>query len=748
MSNEFRHVDDHALWIDPNNTDHLIIGGDGGVYESWDRGKLWRHAQNLPLAQFYRIQPDNAEPFYNVCGGTQDNNSLCAPSRTDVIHGITNADWTIVIGGDGYKPQIDPNDENTIYAQYQYGGLARYDKRTKDLISITPHPASGENQYKWNWNTPLLISPHKSTRLFYAAEKVFQSDDRGENWKAISPDLTRKVDRNKLEVMGRVWSVDTIAKNVSTSIWGAIIALSESPLQEGLIYVGTDDGVISVTEDGGDNWRQTFSVSGVPDMSLVEDIITSVHDENVAYAIFDNHKRGDYKPYVFKTSDKGRSWRKISNDLPEWGSSHTIAEDHVDPNLLFVGTEYGLFFSQNGGRNWSKMTGGLPTIDVRDVEIQRRENDLVVGTFGRGIYIVDDYSPLRTAAVDLKSNAATFFPVKDAWLYLEGNQYGNEKKGSNGNSLYTADNPTYGAVFSYYLKDGYKTLKAQRREQEKKLEEEYKDTPYPSWDALREEDNEEAPTVFVEVTDSQGDVVRRVPANADKGFHRVAWDMRYPSLGPIQLTKPTGYIPPWGHPPKGPIALPGEYTATLKKRQLGKVESLGQSQSFAVKLLNNSVEIATDREALLAAQQKAGDLYRQVQGAVRAQDELSSRIDHVKLAIVETNDSSEEQAQKVRALQADLANIRVLLSGDRTISSRQEPVPWSVSGRTSFIYGSIVSSQLNVSGNHLSSLTIAESEFQRVATLMQQLNNELSSLEQELDGIKAPWTPGRVPSGS
>ncbi len=745
LSNQFRHVDDHALWIDPNNTDHLIMGGDGGVYESWDRGQIWRHAQNLPLAQFYRIQPDNAEPFYNVCGGTQDNNSLCAPSRTDVIHGITNADWTIVIGGDGYKPQIDPTDENTIYAQYQYGGLARYDKRTKELISITPHPASGETEYKWNWNTPLLISPHKSTRLFYAAEKVFQSDDRGENWKAISPDLTRQIDRNTLEVMGRVWSVDTIAKNVSTSLWGAIIALSESPLKEGLIYVGSDDGVISITEDGGNDWRQVLSVSGVPEMSLVEDIVTSVHDENVAYAVFDNHKRGDYKPYIYKTSDKGKSWKKISNDLPEWGSAHTIAEDHVDPDLLFVGTEYGLFFTQNSGKNWSKMTGGLPTIDVRDIEIQRRENDLVIGTFGRGIYILDDYSPLRTNTDSLEKVAATLFPVKDSWLYLEGNQYGNERKGSNGNELFTADNPPYGAVFSYYLTEDLKTLKAQRRTKESKLEEAYKDTPYPSWDALRMEDNEEAPTVYLEVRDGQGDVVRRVSGNVKKGFHRIAWDMRYPSLEPIRLEQPTGYIPPWGHPPKGPLALPGEYTVTLKKRQLGKIETLGEPQTFAVKLLNNSKEIATDRDALLAAQARAGELYRKVRGALKSRDELSSRIKHLTQAIVETVDATEEHAQSVRAINEDLIRVSVLLTGDQTVSSRQEPIPWSVRGRASFIYGSIANSQFNVSGNHLTSLSIAESEYQRVATLMQKVDSELQSLESELDGLRAPWTPGRVP---
>lgn len=483
-------------------------------------------------------------------------------------------------------------------------------------------------------------------------------------------------------------------------------------------------------------------------MSLVEDIITSSHNENVAYAVFDNHKRGDYKPYVFKTTNKGKSWKAISNDLPAWGTAHTIAEDHVNSNLLFVGTEYGLFVTQNGGKNWSKMTGGLPTISVRDIEIQRRESDLVVGTFGRGIYIVDDYSPLRTQAKDLKKAAATLFPIKDPWLYLEGNQYGNEKKGSNGNELYTANNPTYGAVFSYYLKDSFKTLKEQRRDKEKVLEKEGKDTPYPSWDALRKEDNEEGPSVYVEVKDSQGNVVRRVSASSKKGFHRAAWDMRYPSFAPVKLTKPTGYIPPWGHPPKGPLALPGEYTATLMKRQLGKVETLGKPQSFTVKLLNNSKEITTDRKALLAAQMRSGDLYRKVQGAARTHGELKTRIAHIKQAIVDAVNSTEAQAQKVRKLNDSLTSISILLSGDRTISSRQEPVPWSVRGRASSIYGAIIDSQFNVSGNHLASLKIAETEYQQVATQLQQLNKELNALETEMDNIKAPWTPGRVPTDS
>ena len=304
----------------------------------------------------------------------------------------------MILSGDGYKPQIDPQNPNIIYTQYQYGGLARYDRRTQERVPITPHPASGEKQPKWNWNTPLLISPHDNERIFYAAEQLYQSDDRGNTWRVISPDLTRQLDRNQLEVMGRVWSVDTIAKNNSTSIYGAAIGLTESPLEEGLIYVGTDDGVMSVTEDGGETWRRTDSFRGVPDMSLIEDVVASVHDADVAYAVIDNHKRGDYKPYVLKSDNRGQSWSLISGNLPEWGSAHTIAEDHVDPNLLFVGTEFGLYSSRRtaAARGTSSRATSRPSA-VRDLEIQRRETDLVVGTFGRGIYILDDYSPLRSS---------------------------------------------------------------------------------------------------------------------------------------------------------------------------------------------------------------------------------------------------------------------------------------------------------------------------------------------------------------
>jgi photosystem II stability/assembly factor-like uncharacterized protein len=342
LGERHKHVDNHAIWIDPHNTDYYLVGCDGGIYESFDRGKTWKYFPNLPVTQFYKVAVDNAEPFYFVYGGTQDNYSLGGPSRTVSSHGIVNADWFVTQGGDGFESQVDWKDPNIVYAQSQHGNLFRYDKKSGERMGIKPRERKGEKEYRWNWDAPLLVSPHSNTRLYFAANKVFRSDDRGNTWKVISDDLTRQIDRNKLEVMGRIWPMDAVAKNASTSQYGNIVALDESPVQEGLLYVGTDDGLIQVTEDGGANWRKIDKFPGVPEKTYVNDIVASQHEKDTVYAAFNNHKNGDFKPYILKSTDAGRSWISLASDLPERGSVYSLAEDHVKKDLLFAGTEFGL----------------------------------------------------------------------------------------------------------------------------------------------------------------------------------------------------------------------------------------------------------------------------------------------------------------------------------------------------------------------------------------------------------------------
>jgi photosystem II stability/assembly factor-like uncharacterized protein len=666
-----KHVDNHAFWQNPSNPKHLILGCDGGIYETWDHGVAWHYKENLPITQFYRVSVDNAEPFYGIYGGTQDNFSLGGPSRTLNDRGIVNSDWYVTQTGDGFESQIDPTDPNIVYAQAQYGGLQRFDKKSGEGVPIKPIEPTGGKAWRWNWDAPLLISPHDSKTLYFAANVVFKSVNRGNSWTPISGDLSRQLDRHLIPVMGKIQGLDAIAYKQSTSMYGTITALHESPKVKGLLAVGTDDGLIQVSSDAGANWTKLDKLPGIPDLTFVNDVKWSQHSADVLYAVFNNHKNGDFKPYLMVSKNRGKTWEALSAGLPQRGSTYVIAEDHKDASLLFVGTEFGVFTSTDGGLTWTELKKGLPTIAVRDIAIQQREDDLVLATFGRGFYVLDDYSPLREIKNDIKKNEAIVLPIKPVVLYHEASPLGYGGAGFLGAGYYMADNPKVGATFTYWVKNAPKTLKEQREELEKKNSA----SVYPSKEAIRAEAEEAKPHLSLVIRSGDGKVVRILQAKYVNGLKRSTWD---------------GKLARSASPDKGSYLAPaGNYSLQLVGVHGTKIDTLTKPLGFNVSHLSNLSLPAEKSADLVLLQNQLDALLQRMDLVSRQMDEVETRLDRIEKQVDYGVNSPANLRGEVAKVRAEWRSLGLILDGDELIASKEfETVPGLRDRLSSALWGS------------------------------------------------------------
>lgn len=740
MGDYKRHVDDHVYWIDPKDTKHMLIGCDGGVYETWNGNKTFVFKNTLPVTQFYHVWADNSKPFYWVYGGTQDNNSLGGPSRNLKLGGVTSGEWITTVGGDGFFQAVDPKNPDIVYSSYQYGNIYRFDKKSGERLKIKPMPKKGEKTFRWNWDAPFTVSSHQHTRLYMGANKLFESDDRGDTWREISGDLTRGLNRNMFKVMGKYWPASAVAKDVSTSLWGTIVSLAESPIKDGLLVVGTDDGVVQVTNNDGKTWSKTTKFPGVPEYTYVSHVCPSNFNEDVIFASFDNTKSDDFKPYLLKSTDQGKTWFSIAGDLPK-EPVHTIIQDPVNKDLLFAGLEFGLYFTLDGGHHWMKLGSGMPDIQVSDIFIQQHDSDLVAATFGRGIYIMDDYSSLRHLTVQkLENTNAILFPVRNALMYIQkDNRYGT------GSAYFQAPNPPFGATFTYYLKSVPKTLKAMRLKKEKELFKKGLPIPQPTESELNKEKNETGPYLVFTIKYKDGTVVRKLYQSAAKGINRVTWDLRYLNPGPVRLKK--SEYDPMNDGHSGMLALPGDYTVEMSMFHDGKSEPLAGPVSFKAVVLNNTTLPDKDRASLNEFFNKFEDLWRVTTGAQQYLTNLRNKTAYIQQAIQVSSGATLDMKNEAQSVKEELESIKHILSGKQPKASFEEIPPETMplmKRLNEAIHASWQSTSAPTETQKMN-YQIVKDDMPGLLARLKKADDQLKVLDQKLDTLKAPYTPGRLP---
>lgn len=735
-----KHSDNHALWIDPNNGSHLLAGTDAGLYESFDEGLHWRHFPNMPISQFYKLGLDNAEPFYNIIGGAQDLGTLIGPSRTMNVEGIRNRDWYVPLGADGYDSHFDPEDPNIAYMEIQQGLLHRFDRKSNEVINIQPQPGLNDPPERWNWDSPVLISPHNSHRLYFGSQRVWRSEDQGDSWTPVSKDLTTNTNRYELEMIGRVWSSDALYDNGAMSKYATLTSISESPITEGLLYTGSDDGVIFSSGNGGEDWQKSSPLPKVPARSFINDIEASLHHANTVFAVADAHKIGDYKPYMFISSDRGKSWKSIVGDLPQGTIVWVIKQDHINENLLFIGTEYGIYFSYNKGTNWIKLEAGVPTISFRDLELHQRDSDLVGASFGRGFYVLDDYSILRDLSNVLAEKENTVLAVRDAWSYIPSVPMQAKGMPTLGSTSYVADNPPFGAIIPYYVGHAATNAKSKRKSEEENLNKRKSSILFPGWETLEAEFTEDEPQILLLIKDEAGNPIRWLEGQNKNGLHRTQWDLRLPAPQPINLRTP-GFKPPWVSDPVGPMVAPGNYTVELFLEQNGDLIPQGNVQTFSVKSVRGQGK-EIDYQAVAKFQKKTSALLQEVTGVRRQLSEANERLTYLDVALTRTPNATQDHFKKFREMKQSLADLNKQLSGNPIRQKFNESTKPSINSRVGQVAYGHWNTQQMPTETFKENLNLAQVEFHKLKPAVQSFFEDLEIFESNLKAAGAPHTKG------